>query len=314
MPDALLVTGATGFVGRHLVPMLADEGYEVRAAVRSQPALPLDPRATCVVIGDLSGTTSWDEALVGVKAVIHLAGKAHTIVDPATNPWPEYERVNTQATLGLAKACAERGVRLVFLSSVKAMGEGGEVPYTASTPCRPEGVYALSKRRAEEGIAELIASSKLEAAILRPPLVFGPGVKANFRRLLGVAAKEWPMPLGGICNLRSLVHLDSLCSACLLLATHPKAPGRTYLIKDGDLSTPDLLRALARGKARLLPIPVRLLRLAGLVFGRGQEVDRLVSSYTVDDSDLRALGWLPARPLEASLRDTARWYQEAQAR
>ena len=315
MSDVILVTGATGFVGRRLVTALVDRGERVRVAVRT-PQTALAGVETAVV-GDIHGHTDWGAALAGVSRVFHLAARTHVLADTAADPLREYRRINTEGTARLATAAARAGVRrLVYLSSIKVNGESTEAgPYTEASPPQPEDAYGRTKWEAERALRGVEQHLGLEAVVLRPPLVYGPGVKANFLKLIGLVARGVPLPLGAVRNRRSLVYVDNLVDALVLAGTHAAAAGRTFLVSDAeDVSTPELVRALAAAlgvRPRLLPIPPALLRAAGRVLGRDAQVKRLTGSLQVDTTLIRdTLGWRPPRTLEDGLAATVAWYRE----
>ena len=301
-----LVSGATGFVGTALCARLAASGYGVVPAVRSKSGLPHE-----VVVGNLDASTDWRPALTGCDVVIHLAARVHVMIDAAQDPLALYRVTNTEATLNLARQAADAGVkRFVFISTIKVNGEGCDAPYRETDTAAPEDAYAISKWEAEEGLRQIAADTGLEVVILRPPLVYGPGVKANFLRLIQVIKKSWPLPLGAIRNRRSLLYLGNFVDAIRLCVEHPAAAGQTFLLDDGEpVSTPDLIRAVARGlgrPARLLAVPVGMLEAAGTLLGKRAAVARLTSSLFVDSSVIRSrLGWVPPFTLEQGLAATA---------
>ena len=300
-----LVTGATGFVGTALCAMLAASGYGVVPAVRSKAGLPRE-----VVVGNLDASTDWRPALNGCDVVIHLAARVHVMNDIAQDALALYRLANTEATLNLARQAAEVGVkRFIFISTIKVNGEGRDEPYQETDVPRPEDAYAISKWEAEQGLLRIAADTGLEVVILRPPLVYGPGVKANFLRLMQTVQSGWPLPLGAIRNRRSFLYLGNFVDAIRLCVEHPAAAGRTFLLDDGEpVSTPDLIRALARAMgrpARLLAVPVSVLELAGALFGKRAAVARLAGSLYVDSSLIRSrLGWTPPYSMEAGLAAT----------
>lgn len=311
----LALTGAGGFVGTALRRRLARETMAVRLLARA-PLATESPREHLLETGDLTRPgCDFARAVEGATAVVHLAARtaAATAQDDAA-----FQAANTAPALALAEAAAHAGVRrFVFLSSLKAAGERSPEGGPALTPRdgAPEDAYGRSKRAAEEGLAEIAARTGLEVVALRPPLVYGPGVKGNFRLLMRLAGSRLPLPFGRVANRRSLVHADNLADAIVAAATRPVAgPFALHHICDaGDLSTPALIRALAAPLGRtplLLPVPVAMLRLAGRMTGREGMVERLVGSLASDDSDFRAaFGWQQPIRIEAGLAETARWYR-----
>lgn len=307
----VLVTGSTGFVGDALCAHLASRGFLVRAAVRSK----LGPeRSDAVAVGDIGADTDWSTALEGVDQVVHLAARVHIDRDSSRDRLAEHRRVNVEGTRRLASMAADRGVRrFVFLSSAKVNGEVTRKPCTEADPPRPEGAYAVSKWEAEQALMHIARDTGMEWVILRPPLVYGPGVRANFLELMRAVAAGIPLPFASIDNRRSLLYLGNLVDAVRTCLTHPHARGRTFLVSDGDdLSTPGLTRRLAQAldvPSRLLPMPVALLSLAGKMTGKGAAVDRLVGSLQLDTSAIRqTLGWTPPFGVDEGLQETARWF------
>jgi UDP-N-acetyl-alpha-D-quinovosamine dehydrogenase len=309
----VLVTGATGFIGRSLCESLARAGHDVRIALRSDR-----PVTGCIsekaLVGEIDDRTDWIKALVGVDAVIHLAARAHVLRDVRANA-DLYFKTNERGTHCLARAAAHAGVRrFVYLSSVKVNGEGmpGH-PYTASDEPHPQDVYGVSKWLAEKRLLEIAAVSKMDAVIVRPPLVYGPGVRANFLRLLQWVDKERPLPLGAVRNARSLVSIWNLCDLLAVVLTHPAAAGRTWMVSDGeDLSTPDLIRRIATAMDRrvhLLRMPAALLRVCGTWTGKEADIERLCGSLAVDITQTcRDLQWTPPVPVDSALARTVDWY------
>lgn len=305
----VLVTGANGFVGQALAAQLRHVGWAITRAMRNPVA-----QDDVIAVGDIHASTDWTAALSGCSAVIHLAARVHVMRDEASDPQAAFRAVNVDGTLNLARQAAQAGVRrFVFLSSIKVNGEGREESYRqGDAPC-PQDPYAVSKWETEQGLHGIAAETGMEVVILRPPLVYGPGVKANFQRLLGAVDKGWPLPLGAIENRRSLLYLGNLVDAIQLCLAHPAAAGQTYLVSDGeDVSSPELVRRLARAMgrpARLLPVPPAWMRLAGRLAGRRADVDRLLGSLVVDSSRIRReLGWSPPFSLDAGLAETAQRY------
>jgi UDP-glucose 4-epimerase len=301
----IAVTGATGFVGQALCSHLLARDHAVVPAVRHASGL-----AGEVVMGNIDGATNWQLALSGCDAVIHLAARVHVMDDTAQDPLALYRGTNTEATLNLARQAAAAGVkRFVFISTIKVNGEGRDAPYRETDAAAPEDAYAISKWEAEQGLQQIAAETGLEVVILRPPLVYGPGVKANFLRLLRTVKRGWPLPLGAIRNHRSLLFLGNFVDAIRLSVEHPAAAGQTFLLDDGQaVSTPELVQAVARAMgrpSRLLAVPVGLLRFAGTLLGKRAAVDRLTGSLYVDSSVIRSrLGWAPPFSMEAGLVQT----------
>ena len=310
-----LVTGATGFVGAHLIPALQGAGWPVRAAVRSSAGVVLPEGVDRVAVGDLAQAPDLRDALAGIDVVIHLAGRAHVVRETAADVDRIFRRVNVAATRHLADQAAVAGVRrFVLLSSVKVNGERtGDRPFTEADVPAPEDAYGRSKQEAEQALRAVGAATGLAVAIVRPPLVYGPGVKANFLRLLRLVDRGVPLPLGSVRNQRSLIGVWNLCDLIVACATHPAAAGETFLASDQrDLSTPELIRLIghALGRpARLFPFPVTALRQAGRLAGQGDAVERLVGSLQVDSTKAtRLLGWQPVVGVEEGLRRTGEWY------
>jgi len=314
-PAAVLVTGVSGFVGSALCARLVERGYRVRGATRSASTHGLlPPSVQPVVIGDIGPQTDWTFAVEGVDAVVHLAARVHMLRDTATDPFADYQRINVEGTRSLAVAALRAGVRrFIFLSSAKVHGERSVRPFQADDEPAPADAYAVSKLAAERALQQALAGSATQWTIVRPPLVYGPGVRANFLRLMSAVMRGVPLPLGAIENRRSLIYLGNLVDALLACIERTGAEGRTFLVSDGeDLSTPELVRRLAAAlgrPARLLPIPVAVLRLAGFLTGKSAALDRLVDSLQVDSTAIRtALNWAPPYGVDQGLAETARWY------
>lgn len=312
-----LVTGATGFVGRALCGALLGRGCTVYGTLRhaTEPKS-LPAGVVPVPIDGLDGDTWWGDTLQGIDVVIHLAARVHVMNEAASDPLEEFRKVNVEGTRVLAREAARSGVkRLVFLSSVKVHGEERTTPYRADdTELRPADPYGVSKWEAEQVLVEVSRSSGLEVVVLRPPLVYGPGVKANFLNLMRLVQSGLPLPLASVQNRRSMIYLGNLVDALLLCVSHPAAAGGRYLVSDAaDLSTPQLVRALARAlgcPARLFPFPPALLRLAGKASGRSAALERLTCSLSVDVSRIRdELGWTPCFTVEQGMAETARWFR-----
>lgn len=316
MTSFVLLTGATGFVGRALLQGMLAKGWTVQAALRDSAA-PLDTRAGRYLIDGLDGRTDWQAGLAGVQVVVHSAARVHVMNDQEADPLAAFRRVNVEGTLNLARQAAAAGVkRFVFISSIKVNGEGTRPgqPYCADDQPAPMDAYGISKLEAEQGLQQLASQTGLEVVIVRPVLVYGPGVKANFQSMIRWLDKGIPLPFGAIDNRRSLVALGNLVDLVLTCCTHPAAANQVFLVSDGeDLSTSGLLRrvACALGKpARLLPVPARLLTLAATLLGRRALSQRLCGSLQVDIAKTRAvLGWAPPMSVDQALAETALYYK-----
>ena len=310
--NRVLVTGATGFVGSALCEQLARGGYQVRAAVRAARQLP-DAIAEQVVVGDIGPSTEWESALRDVDHVVHAAARAHVMGDSIRNS-DQYFATNAQGTRRLAQAAAQSGVRrFLYLSSIKVNGEERTRPYSPADIPHPQGMYAVSKLSGEEAVTQAAASGSMQAAVIRPPMVYGAGVRANFLRLLSWVDRQWPLPLGAVDNRRSLVSVWNLSSLLTQMLSVDAAVAGTWLVSDmEDLSTPGLIRRLAelmRRRARLIPVPESMLRMAGRLTGRSAEVDRLCGSLTVDATKTKQeLGWSPPLSVTEGLARTVEWY------
>ncbi len=311
----ILLTGATGFVGGALFECLQQiPETSVRAVLRRRDDSPTD--IDSIQIPDISAETDWRIALSEVDCVIHAAARVHVMQDTAESPLVEFRRVNVGGTLNLARQAASLGVkRFVFVSSVKVNGEGtmpGK-PFYADDPSSPLDPYAISKYEAETGLRKIERETGMEVVILRPPLVYGPGVKANFLRLMDLAQKGLPLPLGLVSNRRSVVFVGNLVSAIMVCLKHPGAAGETFLVSDGgDVSTPDLIRKVASAmgrKATFLPVPLGLLRALGSLLGKRAEIERLSSSLCVDSVKIRkVLDWQAPYTLDQGIQETVDWY------
>lgn len=308
----VFLTGANGFVGRHFVQRCLRDGWEVTALVRQSvgrgtAGLTTHTCAGLEQLGDVSSI------LRGQDVVVHCAARVHVMKDKSGNPLAAFRAVNVAGTLDLARQAAVAGVaRFVYLSSVKVHGEVTALghPFNEDTPPNPQDDYAQSKCEAEVGLRELAAQTGMAVVVIRPPLVYGRGVGANFKAMMSAVQRGWPLPLGCIDNRRSLVGIDNLVDLMRLCATHPAAANQTFLVSDGDdLSTTQLLQqvGLSLGRsARLVPVPVFALRWAASVLGKSAVADRLCASLQVDISKARCvLGWTPPVSVGEGLRRTA---------
>ena len=307
MTVIVAVTGAHGFVGRALCQHLKACGFSVRAITRSASG-----EEDTWAVGDLGPGTDWGQSLQGVDCVVHCAARVHMVQDTDPDPLQSYRRVNVEGSRSLAIAAAAAGVRrLVFLSSLKVHGERTVPghPFTSGTAPAPEDAYGQSKWEAEQALHEVAGRTGLELVVVRPPLVYGPGAKANFLRLMQWVARGLPLPLGGIHNRRSLLALGNLTDLLQICIDHPAAAGQTLLASDDhDMSTPELIRGLAAAMgrpARLLPVPVSWLRLAGRLTGQTPQIERLTGSLQVDIGHTReVLSWTPPWTVQQGLKLT----------
>lgn len=303
----IVLTGASGFVGQAVLQRLLAEGRNTTGWVRGTPG------PHCVQAGDLCAEQDFRRALREGDTLIHAAARVHVMRDAATDPLAEFRRVNTAATLALARQAAGCGARrFIFISSIKVNGEAtapGQA-FSADDAPAPVDAYGISKREAEDGLRALGQHSAMEVTIVRPPLVYGPGVGANFAALMRLLARGLPLPLGAVTdNRRSLVALDNLVDLLVCCIDHPAAANRTFLASDGeDLSTTGLLHRLARAMdrpARLLPIAPAVLERVARLLGRADLAGRLLGSLQVDiGATRRTLGWAPPIDVDEGLRRT----------
>ncbi|MBA1204420.1 SDR family oxidoreductase [Pseudomonas capeferrum] len=316
---AVLVTGANGFVGRALVAhLLAKQSRPVVAAVRRSDA-EVPAGAKKVIVAGLGPRTDWLPSLTDVEIVVHTAARVHVMNDAEADPLQQFRLMNTQGTLALAEQAAKAGVRrFVFISSIKVNGEDTlpDRPFTADDAPRPVDPYGVSKLEAEEGLRQLARVTGMEVVIIRPVLVYGPGVGANMASLMRWLNRCAPLPLGAVENRRSLVGLPNLVDFVDVCIEHPKAANEVFLVSDGeDVSTPELLRRVSRALGRpvvLLPVPTGLLRLAGRLIGKSAAMQRLLGSLHVDISkNEQLLGWKPKVPLSKALQATADYFLES---
>lgn len=322
--ETIGVTGANGFVGRAVVAAILGGGGTPVALVRDERAAASCDARDVRKVGEIDGSTQWQAHLNGCSRVIHLAARVHVMAESEADPLAAFLRVNRDGSRKLAEECARAGVRrLVYASSVKVNGEetpfaaagGHAAPFTEADEPAPLDAYGQSKWEAEKVLFDVAASTGLEVSVVRPPLVYGPGVGGNMRRLLALVHRGIPLPLGAVDNRRSLIGVRNLADLLVLAGQHPRAAGRVFLARDSiDLSTPDLIRALARAlstRPRLFPVPVPLLRLAGRVLGKSAEIDRLSTSLQVAiDAAENDLGWTPPVTEAMEFEAMARHYLE----
>jgi nucleoside-diphosphate-sugar epimerase len=310
----ILVTGASGFIGRVLCEQLAARNDSVRAAVRSQRANV--SASETVVVGNIDGCTEWAAAVAGVDVVFHAAAVAHVTGRTAQQNVP-YEEVNAVGTRRLANAAAAAGVRrFVYVSTAKVGGEFTRAaPYREDEIPRPVGQYAISKWHAEQGIGDIVQGTSMDFTIIRPPLVYGPGVRANFLALLQFIDRGLPLPLPIPQPHRSMIYVENLVDALIIAAHHPLASGHTFYVKDPhDLTLGELVKRLAalmRKRAMVLPFPASLLRLVATTLRRRDAAEKLTHSFVIDDTKIRGLlGWQPRFTNDDGLAATVAWYRQ----
>lgn len=297
-PNKILVTGASGFIGKHLTNKLSKNNYTVITVTRRS-------------FPPISSTTNWFSILSkSIDTIIHLAARVHLMQDNATDPMAAYRETNTASTLNLAQQAADAGVRrFIFISSIKVNGEGLDIPYTEEMHPNPSDAYAVSKWEAEKGLLKIAQKTDMEIVILRPPLVYGDGVKANFLRMLQWINKGIPLPFGAIQNQRSLLYIGNLIDAIQICITHPSAANQTFLIGDSSpLSTSELIKKLAHYShkpTRLFNIQPSVLRNTLALLGKKQEAKRLLSSLTLDNQHIcNTLKWTPPFSTDEGLAQT----------
>jgi nucleoside-diphosphate-sugar epimerase len=306
----IVVTGANGFVGRPVCRRLTSAGHEIVALTRRKPSLE--------ILGSHQVTyDGLNSALAGADALVHLAARAHVL--KGTESEAKAARVNIELTETLAEAAIQTGVkRFVFVSTIKVNGEQTDgLPFSASMRPAPVDEYARSKARAEELLRSKVGG-KLEWVILRPPLMYGAGLRGNFARLFAIADRGIPMPFGSLSNSRDILSVNAFADLICHVVSHPAAAGRVLLVRDGRaVSTPELFDAIARSlglRARIFPFPKNMLKLAGLITGRSDEIHRLISDLEVDDKETReVLSWSPLSNMDETLRETAAWWKQRQA-
>ncbi|AXL52879.1 NAD-dependent dehydratase [Paraburkholderia caffeinilytica] len=316
MTQRVLITGANGFVGRAASRALLQRGDTVTGLVRRPQTTVEGVREWLFDANDFDGIDERWPLATRCDAVIHLAARVHMKRETTADPLAVYRGTNVTGALRVAAAARRAGARrFVFVSSIKAVGESSAGrPITEAAEPAPTDPYGISKLEAERALIDYGRESGLEIVIVRPPLVYGPGVRANFLQLMSAIANGIPLPLGSIAARRSLVFVDNLADALVHCTTDPRAAGETFHVTDGrDLSVSELARALAtqlHAPARLVPVPVGFLSLAGRLTGRSAQVDRLIGELRLDSSHIRErLGWYPPYTVEHGLLETAAWYR-----
>ena len=296
----VLITGSSGFIGQYLADYLQENKYTIINTYRHLNDKDLSAQRNSFAINNIDAQTQWQAALSGCDVVVHLAARVHVMQETCSDPLSAFREVNTQGTMNLARQAVEAGVkRFVYLSSIKVNGEATtNSPFSADDIPKPVDPYAISKFEAEQQLLSLAQKTGLEVVIIRPPLVYGPAVKGNFRRLITLLEKPIPLPFAGIKNSRSLVNIQNLCSFIELCLTHSKAAGEVFLVSDGkDLSTTELFEKIIRAldkKSYLFYLPEGLIKLLTGILGRGTEFERLFGSLQVDIlKNHQLLGWQP---------------------
>lgn len=317
----VLVTGANGFVGQHLSRELVSKGWCVRAAIRRPDAardIPIGVEITQV--RNLQSEDEWVRSLSQVDAVVHLVGRTHVVNEEATDPLLAYRAVNVHGTKAVVSASLRAGVkRFVYLSSIKAVGEGAPIPYTETAPCQPEDAYGITKLEAEQLLWKMCMGTPMEIVILRPPLVFGEGVKGNFLRLLQAIERGIPLPFKSVRNKRNMIYVRNLTSAIITALEHPLAANQVFHVADSvALSTPELIERIAKlmnRPVRLIACPQKLIHLGASILGRNTDVNRLTKSLTVCSQKIsRQLNWTAPYSFETGLSNTVAWFLEHSSR
>lgn len=310
----ILVTGATGFVGQRLIETVLQKNWHICAAMRNNKHFSF--ACEHYIIDDISIHTNWLPALQNCDAVVHLAGHVHTTESFSQIMLnnDEYKRINTDATKNLAQQAAKAGVkRFLFMSSIKVNGEGNELPYTEKNCPTPEGAYAQSKWAAEQSLKEIARETNMECVILRPPLIYGPQVGANFLALMRLVETKWPLPLKNISNKRSFIFVDNVVDAIITCLKHTLAANETFLVSDDTpLSTSELmtlLRTASHHSPKLFSCPTSLLKLASQCIGKKDQANKLLDSLYIDNRYIKSrLGWIPPFSTEEGLKRTMAWY------
>jgi len=311
----ILLTGANGFIGKELATQLEKRHLKFKCVIRKESLSPIGEGST-VRIDSISPHQDWEDVLPGIDSIIHTAARVHVMNDDSMDPLIEFHKVNTEGTLKLARQASQAGVkRFIYLSSIKVNGESTEFGenFLPDDKFVPDDPYGLSKYEAEQGLLAVAKETDMEVVIIRPPLVYGPGVKANFSSMMKWVNKGVPLPFGAVHNKRSLVALDNLVDFIIHCISHPKAANEVFLISDGyDVSTTELLQKVAKAfgkRAFLIPVPVSLMKFAARLLGKGDVSDRLFGSLQVDSSKvLELLGWKPVITMDDELKITAEAY------
>ncbi|WP_422475623.1 UDP-glucose 4-epimerase family protein [Endozoicomonas sp. ALB032] len=309
----ILITGASGFVGQSLQAQLAEKSYNYKAAFRKLPSVSDED---AIAVGSIDASTDWSVALQGIDVVVHLAARAHIMKDEVTESITEYRRVNTDGALNLARQSASAGVkRFIFISSIKVNGEttSGASAFTEQHSPLTQDAYGISKKEAEDGLRKIALETAMEVVIIRPPLVYGANVKANFLDLIKLADTKIPLPFSMIKNMRSMVYVENLVDFIITCIEHPMAANQTYLISDGkDVSLSELIKMMRyslRKPIRLFPIPGFTFRFSGALTRKSSIVDRLIGDLQVDSSKAeKTLSWKPPYTVQQGIDATVANY------
>lgn len=327
MKKNILVTGATGFIGSHLLPILWQHDWQITTAVRNSNNLSKIPFTISknVKVGEINSNTDWQESLEEIDTVIHLAARAHIIQEKISNSETEFIKVNTEGTINLVKQSIQAGVKhFIFISSIHAMTTQSNQILSETSPCQPDSPYGSSKLQAEQALINLAKDSNITWTIIRPTLVYGHGNRANMERLMKLVTKGLPLPFGAIKNRRSFVFVGNLVDAIVTCVNHPKAANQIFLVSDGeDVSTPELIRLIAQQMeqyCKIVPVPPGVLKFLGYAGDVAQflskksmplntySIDRLLGSLFVDSSHIqKTLSWQPPFTLEQGLAQTIRF-------
>jgi len=307
----ILLTGATGFVGNRLLSMLKENGHHCRAAVR-RPSSSVDVHAESIIVGEIDAHTNWSQAVKGMDVIVHLAARVHVMNDQADNPLVEFRKINLDGTRSLAEAAAKAGVkRFIYISTIKVNGEAthGKAFTSQDTPS-PSDPYAIAKWEAEKALQQISKDTGLEVVVIRPTLVYGPGVKANLYNLIKLVRKRIPLPLAGIKNRRSLVALDNLTSLIMTCCEHPAAAGHVFLACDDEaVSTAELIGRIARSFGQystLFYFPPGIMAWVAGLLGKQAVWQRLAGSLEVDNSEAKKImGWQPVTTMDEELKRIA---------
>ena len=312
----ILITGIRGFVGQAVCARLRQDNLHMLAGTTRAPNSEAGPeRVPLYHIPKIGPETDWAQAVSGAEIVIHLAARVHIMKDRSPNPFAAFCRVNSEGTKTLAIQAAAAGVkRFVYISTVKVAGERSPGRgFTENDIAKPEDNYSISKWKAEQNLADIAKTTKMEIVVLRPPLIYGPGVKGNFNNLLKAVESGTILPLGSIRNKRSLLFVGNLADAISVVVNHPNAGNQTFFVSDDDdTSTPELIKSISVAlgrKTRLLNFPLSLLKTAGFLIGKSNTIRRLSGSLTVDINHIKThVGWQPPFSMEDGLKDTAKWF------